>query len=75
MASSLKQEELSIIKCHNVSRSLSFGSTNIEDKQQIQKIDCAGNICEMDIDCDDGFLENGSKGTVRLSTKQVCLLC
>ncbi|XP_016650580.1 PREDICTED: LOW QUALITY PROTEIN: phragmoplast orienting kinesin 2 [Prunus mume] len=66
----LLKEELFILKRHNVSRSLSFGSTNIEDTQ-VRKIDCNGNVCEMDLECDDDFLENGSKGTVRLSTKQL----
>ncbi|CAB4320692.1 unnamed protein product [Prunus armeniaca] len=66
----LLKEELFILKRHNVSRSLSFGSTNIEDTK-VRKIDCNGNVCEMDLECDDDFLENGSKGTVRLSTKQL----
>lgn len=66
----LEQEELSILKRHNVSRSLSFGFTNNEDNQ-----DCNGNISDMDLQCPDDFLDNEAKGTVSMSTKQVCLLC
>ncbi|RXH88151.1 hypothetical protein DVH24_042222 [Malus domestica] len=68
----LKVEELSILKRHNVSRSLSFCSTNFEDTHKVRKIDCSeNNVCDMDLECDDDFLENETKGTVRLSTKQL----
>ncbi|XP_062020518.1 kinesin-like protein KIN-12D [Rosa rugosa] len=66
----LLKEELSILKRHHVSRSLSFGSTNFEDSQ-VQKIDYIGNICDMDLQCQDDFLDNDVKGTVRMSTKQL----
>ncbi|KAM2008253.1 hypothetical protein EV1_003075 [Malus domestica] len=68
----LLKEELSILKRHNVSRSLSFCSTNFEDTHKVRKIDCSeNNVCDMDLECDDDFLENETKGTVRLSTKQL----
>ncbi|XP_004292458.1 PREDICTED: uncharacterized protein LOC101313387 [Fragaria vesca subsp. vesca] len=66
----LLKEELYILKRHHVSRSLSFGSPNIEDSQ-VQNIDCVGNICGMDLQCQDAFLDDEAKGTVRLSTKQL----
>ena len=74
MACFLEQEELSILKRHNVSRSLSFCSTNFEDTHKVRKIDCSENVCDMDLECDDDFLEIETKGTVRLSTKQVRFL-
>ncbi|KAB2602968.1 phragmoplast orienting kinesin 2-like [Pyrus ussuriensis x Pyrus communis] len=67
----LLKEQLSILKRHNVSRPLSFCSTNFEDTQRVRKIDCGENLCDMDLECDDDFLENQSKGAVRLSTKKL----
>ncbi|KAM1794431.1 hypothetical protein ACFX11_034910 [Malus domestica] len=67
----LLKEQISVLKRHNVSRPLSFCSTNFEDTQRVRKIDCGENVCDMDLECDDDFLENQSKGAVRLSTKRL----
>lgn len=66
----LAQEELSILKRQNVSRSLSFGLTTIEDTTIAQENACMENIHDMNMEIDDS-LGYASKGIVRLSTKQV----
>lgn len=67
----LEQEELSILKRQNVSRSLSFDLMAGEDMRQVQENGLTEYVCEMEIDNDDNSLKNESKGTVRMSNKQV----
>ncbi|POO03052.1 hypothetical protein TorRG33x02_011130, partial [Trema orientale] len=70
----LLKEELSILKHQNVSRSLSFGFPTAEDTRQVQENIFPGHVCDMDIEDDDDLLVTESKGTVRMSTKQLkCL--
>jgi hypothetical protein len=67
----LEQEELSILKRQNVSRSLSFGLTSVKDTAEEQENACTTNIHNMDEQRIDDLLGYESKGIVRLSTKQV----
>lgn len=67
----LKQDELSILKRQNVSRSLSFGSLTMEDRRLAQENSCAGITCEVDMAQADEMLEKKSKDTIRMSIKQV----
>jgi hypothetical protein len=67
----LEQEELSILKRQNVSRSLSFGLTSVKDTAEEQENACTTNIHNMDEQWIDDLLGYESKGIVRLSTKQV----
>ncbi|KAL5562494.1 hypothetical protein UlMin_032241 [Ulmus minor] len=66
----LLKEELFILKRQNISRSLSFGSTTVEDMRQIQENGFAGNLNEMDTRHSDDSLANELKGTMRMSNKQ-----
>jgi kinesin family protein 15 len=68
----LEQEELSILKRQNVSRSLSFGLTSVQDTTEEQENACTTNIHNMDQQRIDDLLGYESKGIVRMSTKQVC---
>ncbi|KAF4366869.1 hypothetical protein F8388_013934 [Cannabis sativa] len=71
----LLKEELSILRRQNVSRSLSFGLPTVEDTRarQEQESGFLGHVCDMDVE-DDDLLKTESKGTVRMSTKQLkCL--
>ncbi|XP_023879431.2 kinesin-like protein KIN-12D [Quercus suber] len=65
----LLKEELSLLKRHNVSRSLSFGVT--KDATQEQENDCIEDICDMDQQHVVDSLGYESKGIVRMSTKQL----
>lgn len=67
----MEQEELSILKRQNVSRSLSFGLPTYEYTGQVSENSFQGHVCDMDIEDSDDLLENDSKGTVRMSNKQV----
>ena len=67
----MEQEELSMLKRQNVSRSLSFGVTTVKDATLEQEMDCTEDICDMDQQCVVDSLGYESKGIVRLSTKQV----
>ncbi|XP_035540732.1 kinesin-like protein KIN-12D isoform X2 [Juglans regia] len=76
----LLKEELSILKRQNVSRSLSFGLTTIEDTTTAQENACMENIHDVNMEIDDihdvnmeidDLPEYASKGIVRLSTKQL----
>ncbi|XP_048337159.2 kinesin-like protein KIN-12D isoform X1 [Ziziphus jujuba] len=67
----LLKEELSILKRQNVSRSLSFDLMAGEDMRQVQENGLTEYVCEMEIDNDDNSLKNESKGTVRMSNKQL----
>lgn len=67
----MKQEELSVLKHQNVSRSLSFGFPTYEDTRQLTETSFQGHVCDMDVEDADDFLENESKGSVRMSNKQV----
>ncbi|KAF3435686.1 hypothetical protein FNV43_RR22777 [Rhamnella rubrinervis] len=67
----LKVEELYILKRQNVSRSLSFGLMTGEDMEQAQENGLTENLCEMDARQDDNSLRHESKGTVRMSIKQL----
>ncbi|PON49199.1 Kinesin-like protein [Parasponia andersonii] len=70
----LLKEELSILRRQNVSRSLSFGFPTAEDTRQVEENIFPGHVCDMDIEDDDDLLVTKSKGTVRMSTKQLkCL--
>ncbi|XP_065855642.1 LOW QUALITY PROTEIN: kinesin-like protein KIN-12D [Euphorbia lathyris] len=66
----LLKEELSLLKRQNVSRALSFGST-IKNTNQLQDATCTENMCETDDQQAEGLLGFESKGTVRMSTKQL----
>ncbi|XP_062092244.1 kinesin-like protein KIN-12D [Humulus lupulus] len=69
----LLKEELFILKRQNVSRSLSFGLPTADDTRQEQESGFPGHVCDMDVE-DDDLLKTESKGTVRMSTKQLkCL--
>ncbi|KAM4098807.1 hypothetical protein ACJW30_07G107100, partial [Castanea mollissima] len=65
----LLKEELSLLKRHNVSRSLSFDVT--KDATQEQEMDCTEDICDMDQQHVVDSLGYESKGIVRMSTKQL----
>ncbi|KAJ8763372.1 hypothetical protein K2173_002255 [Erythroxylum novogranatense] len=66
----LLKEELSVLKRQNVFRSLSFDST-VDDTKRLQDSACLGNTYEMDGKQINDSLEFESKGSVRLSTKQL----
>ncbi|KAM3695150.1 hypothetical protein ACJW31_07G109700 [Castanea mollissima] len=65
----LLKEELSLLKRHNVSRSLSFDVT--KDATQEQEMDCTEDICDMDQQHVVDSVGYESKGIVRMSTKQL----
>ncbi|XP_024021248.1 kinesin-like protein KIN-12D isoform X2 [Morus notabilis] len=67
----LLTEELSILKRQNVSRSLSFGLPTYEYTSQVSEYSFQGHVCDMDTEDSDDLLENDSKGTVRMSNKQL----
>lgn len=67
----MEQEELSILKRQNVSRSLSFDLMAGEDMRQVQENGLTENLCGMAIEKDDNSFKNETKGTVRMSKKQV----
>lgn len=66
----LVQEELSILKRQNVSRSLSFGSTTI-DRMQEQYSDYLDDTYETEKQQGEDLLGYESEGVVRMSAKQV----
>ncbi|GLU02988.1 hypothetical protein SLE2022_202120 [Rubroshorea leprosula] len=69
----LLKEELSALKRQNVSRSLSFCSTDV-NAAHVQEVASNDNKYEMDQGQVDDVLGYESKGTVRMSTKQLkCL--